>query len=148
MNQQLEALQEQVQEAKRTRMDANRPILKVEPPNRPILKVEPPLASGQLDLALDLDLALYQVRNIGNGAALNCRFSVHEYGTGKSLICGLIEPIGVDEFSTEIPITTRGLLHPALTITYTDIFGNQFWTLYDIVSQSQTIGEGKPPHLR
>lgn len=132
MNKQLEAMQAQVQEAKRTRMDAHRPIL----------KVEPPYASNVVGLDF------YQVRNIGGGAALNSRFFIHEYGTGASLISGDIEPIGVGEFSMEFPVTTHGLLHPALTITYTDIFGNQFWTLYDIVSQSQTIGEGEPPHFK
>ncbi|MCS7186171.1 MAG: hypothetical protein N3B10_04240 [Armatimonadetes bacterium] len=132
MDKQLEIMQAQLREAERTRMSAYRPIL----------RVEPPLASGLPYLDF------YQVRNIGVGAALNVLFFVHEIETEAISVTGEIEPIGAEEFSKEFPVTTRTLLLPALTIVYADVFGNRFWTLYDTISQTQTFGEGKPPHLK
>jgi len=132
MDRQLETMQAQLREAERTRMAAYRPIL----------RVEAPLASGLPYLDF------YQVRNIGVGAALSVLFFTHEFDASTTSVSGRIEPIGAAEFSQEFPITTRALLHPALTITYEDVFGNRFWTLYDIITQTQTFGEGEPPHLR
>ena len=128
MDKQLEAMQAQLREAKRTRMAAHRPIL----------RVEPPTASGLPDLD-----------NIGVGAALDVYFFVHERDTGWVSIVGNIEPIGASEFSREfLPVLTTALAHPALTVTYSDVFGNKFWTLYDIITQSHIFGEGEPTHLQ
>jgi len=131
MSDQLKTMQSQLSEAERTRMAAHRPIL----------RVEPPITSGVSNLDF------YQVRNIGVGAALGIRFFVHEHDTGSISVVGGIEPVGAGETSKEFPVTIRGLLKPALTIVYADVFGNRFWTLYDVVTQVQTFGEGEPPHL-
>jgi len=133
MDKQLEAMQAQLREAERTRMAAYRPIL----------RVEPPTASGLPDLDF------YQIHNIGVGAALDVYFFVHERDTGQVSIVGNIEPIGASEFSREfLPVLTTALAHPALTVTYSDVFGNKFWTLYDIITQSHIFGEGEPTHLQ
>jgi len=132
MDEQLKAMQMQLREAERTRMAAHRPIL----------RVEPPIASGLPHLEF------FQVRNIGVGAALDVSFFLHELATGAVSVSGKIEPVGAGDFSTEFPATTRWLLHPALTLTYADVFGNRFWTLYDIITQTQTFGEGEPPLLK
>ena len=132
MDKQLEAMQAQLREAERTRMAAHRPIL----------RVEPPIASGLPHLDF------YQVRNIGVGAALDVHFFVHERNTGRVSIVGNIEPIGASELSREFFVLTAALAHPALTVTYADVFGNKFWTLYDIITQSHIFGEGEPTHLQ
>ena len=132
MDKQLEAMQAQLREAERTRMAAYRPIL----------RVEPPTASGLPDLDF------YQIHNIGVGAALDVYFFVHERDTGWVSLVGNIEPIGASEFSREFLVLTTALAHPALTVTYSDVFGNKFWTLYDIVTQSHIFGEGEPTHLQ
>jgi len=132
MDKQLEAMQAQLREAERTRTAAHRPIL----------RVEPPIASGLPHLDF------YQIRNIGFGAALDVYFFVHERNTDWVSIVGNIEPIGASELSREFFVLTAALSHPALTVTYSDVFGNKFWTLYDIVTQLHIFGEGELTHLQ
>lgn len=111
MDKQLETMQAQLREAERTRMAAYRPIL----------RVEPPIALPQIPRLPRVEC--YQVCNIGVGAALNVRFPVHELDMGTISVEGSIIPIGAGELSGEFLVPISGLLQPALTITYEDVFG-------------------------
>jgi hypothetical protein len=63
MDQQLSAMQAQLQEIERTRIAAHRPVLRVEPP----IQVPPLVIPASLQLLPSLFAELRQVRNIGVG---------------------------------------------------------------------------------
>jgi hypothetical protein len=136
MDQQLSAMQAQLQEAERTRTAAHRPVLRVEPP---ILELAAP------------PVELFYLRNIGVGVALDVRYFIHERGTGVVWVDGGLDPVGAGELSRELFIPYPQelfALNAALTVTYADVFGNRYWTLYDFVTQAHIFGEGEPEHLQ
>ncbi|MFA0752224.1 MAG: hypothetical protein SLRJCFUN_002627 [Candidatus Fervidibacter sp.] len=138
MDEQLKAMQSQLREAERTRMAANRPVLRVEPPI--LMPAAPPTP-----------VELRRLRNIGVGVALEVVYFLHEWGTGVILMVSGLDPVGAGEFSREffIPYPQQLLaLDAALTVTYADVFGNRYWTLYHFLSQAHSFGEGEPPHLK
>ncbi|MFA0785016.1 hypothetical protein [Fervidibacter sacchari] len=139
MDKQLKAMQAQLREAERTRMAAHRPILRVEPPTLVTVGLPmPPIEERRL-------------RNIGVGVALDVTYFIHERGTGIVWIVGGLNPVGAGELSQEffIPYPQQlFVLNAALTITYADVFGNRYWTLYEFVTQAHIFGEGEPKHLQ
>jgi hypothetical protein len=139
MNKQLAAMQAQLREAERTRTAAHRPVLRVEPP---ILELAaPPLPPVEL----------FYLRNIGVGVALDVKYFIHERGTGVVWTDGGLDPVGAGELSRElfIPYPQQLFaLNAALTVTYADVFGNRYWTLYEFVTQVHIFGEGEPKHLQ
>jgi hypothetical protein len=145
MDQQLSAMQAQLQEAERTRIAAHRPVLRIEPP----IQVPPLVIPASLQLLSSLFAELRQVRNIGVGVALNVRYFFHDLETRAVSNIGSLAPLGAGELSPEFPVPSPPQLpDAALTVTYADIFGNRYWTLYHFASQAHSFGEGEPPHLR
>ncbi|MFA0758229.1 MAG: hypothetical protein PVTTEEND_000406 [Candidatus Fervidibacter sp.] len=145
MDEQLKGMQMQLREAERTRVAAHRPVLRVEPP----VLVPPLVVPASLPLIPSLFAELRQVRNIGVGVALNIRYFFHDLETGAVGSLGSLAPLGAGELSAEFPVPSPPQLpDAALTVTYADIFGNRYWTLYHFASQSHSFGEGEPPHLR
>jgi type II secretory pathway pseudopilin PulG len=139
MDQQLSAMQAQLQEAERTRTAAHRPVLRVEPPI--LVPTAPPLPPVEL----------FYLRNIGVGVALNVEWCIHQRGTGVVWVDGSLDPVGAGELSRELFIPYPQelfALNAALTVTYADVFGNRYWTLYDFVTQAHIFGEGEPEHLQ
>jgi hypothetical protein len=137
MNKQLAAMQAQLREAERTRTAAHRPVLRVEPPILvPAALPMPPIEMRRL-------------RNIGVGVAMEVRYFIHERGTGIIWVRSSLDPIGAGEFSQEFFIPQQLLaLDIALIVTYADIFGNRYWTLYHFASQTHSFGEGEPEHFQ
>jgi hypothetical protein len=139
MNKQLAAMQAQLREAERTRTAAHRPVLRVEPPI--LVPAAPPLPPVEL----------FYLRNIGVGVALNVEWCIHQRGTGVVWVDGSLDPVGAGELSRElfIPYPQQLFaLNAALTVTYADVFGNRYWTLYEFVTQVHIFGEGEPKHLQ
>jgi hypothetical protein len=139
MDEQLAAMQAQLREAERTRIAAHRPVLRVEPPI--LVPTAPPLPP----------LELFYLRNIGVGVALNVEWCIHQRGTGVVWVDGSLDPVGAGELSRELFIPYPQelfALNAALTVTYADVFGNRYWTLYDFVTQAHIFGEGEPEHLQ
>jgi len=136
MDKQLEAMQAQLREAERTRMAAHRPILRVEPPFFPsTIWTQPPPTD------------FYLISNIGLGAAIDVCCHIQAPDTGEIIYSVDLEPIGASETSKEVAIP-RIPWNLHLVVTYSDIFGNRFWTLYKVVEQRQTLGEGNPPTIK
>jgi hypothetical protein len=139
MDEQLAAMQAQLREAERTRIAAHRPVLRVEPPI--LVPTAPPLPPVEL----------FYLRNIGVGVALNVEWCIHQRGTGVVWVDGSLDPVGAGELSRELFIPYPQelfALNAALTVTYADVFGNRYWTLYDFVTQAHIFGEGEPEHLQ
>ena len=139
MDEQLAAMQAQLREAERTRTAAHRPVLRVEPPI--LVPAAPPLPPVEL----------FYLRNIGVGVALDVKYFIHEQGTGVVWTDGGLDPVGAGELSRElfIPYPQQLFaLNAALTVTYADVFGNRYWTLYEFVTQVHIFGEGEPKHLQ
>jgi hypothetical protein len=139
MDEQLAAMQAQLREAERTRIAAHRPVLRVEPPI--LVPTAPPLPPVEL----------FYLRNIGVGVALNVEWCIHQRGTGVVWVDGSLDPVGAGELSRELFIPYPQelfALNAALTVTYADVFGNRYWTLYEFVTQAHIFGEGEPEHLQ
>jgi hypothetical protein len=139
MDKQLAAMQAQLREAERTRIAAHRPVLRVEPPI--LVPTAPPLPPVEL----------FYLRNIGVGVALNVEWCIHQRGTGVVWVDGSLDPVGAGELSRELFIPYPQelfALNAALTVTYADVFGNRYWTLYEFVTQAHIFGEGEPEHLQ
>jgi hypothetical protein len=90
-----------------------------------------------------------RLRNIGVGVAMEVGYFIHERGTDIIWVRSSLDPIGAGEFSQEFFIPQQLLaLDIALIVTYADIFGNRYWTLYHFASQTHSFGEGEPEHLQ
>lgn len=141
MDEQLKAMQSQLREAERTRMAAHRPILVAEPLVAP--------ESLELPAVTPPSVQFFEIRNIGNGAAMDAMVIAHELEVGAVFFESRLPPYGAlgakESTIAHVPATT--LFRCALTLIYSDIFGNRFWTLYDIQHQQHTWGEGTPTHL-
>lgn len=141
MDKQLEAMQSQLREAERTRMAAHRPILVAEQ-----------LVSLEIDETLALtypNVQFFEVRNIGSGIALYAMVISRELETETILFESRLPPYGAlgAKDSTIVHVPAIATLRCVLILTYSDIFANRFWTLYDIQNQQHTWGEGEPTYL-